>query len=760
MNQVHAWLKKLYNLEGVLTTLDGYEDENYRLETRNGQKYVVKIGPDLANLSQINAQNSMLSFLGETSQKHLFPKVIKSKNDLEVETVESSGIKKTLRVLTWLEGKLLIDVKHDFELFEEIGSALGKMDLSLSRLDHTFTAERDFEWDLQNAMKSQPKTHFIKDPNKRRLAEYFFLQFETLVVPELFNLRKSIIHSDPNDYNILIEQNKVSGIIDFSDNAYSPVINDLAIALAYGLMKKDNLLEWAASMVKGYNQINPLTKLEIELLYYLIAGRLTVIVTKAVENFSINPENIYLQVSEKPGWELLSKWIEINPILFESKMMDVCGYKPKSTLTNKQVLSKRQEHVNPSLNIFYDKPIQMDKAAFQYMYSSDGLTYLDCVNNISHVGHCHPRVVLAAQRQMSKLNTNTRYLYDSLNEYTAKLASKFPGPLDTVFLVNSGSEAGDLAQQIARSATGEKNTIVVDQAYHGNTMAGLEASPYKYEDKGGAKAAEHIYKLTIPDTYRGKYKADDPHAGQKYAHEIEGVIKDIQSRGVGLAAFYCESIIGCGGQVVLPQGYLETIFSQVREAGGLCIIDEVQVGFGRVGEKYWGFELQNVVPDIVVVGKPMGNGHPLAGVITTKEIANKFNNGMEYFSSFGGNPVSCAIGQEVLNIIDEEGLQQHALDTGNYFKQLLNGLAEKHSLIGDVRGYGLFLGVELVEDQKTLDPATEKAKTIIEQMKTNGILLSTDGPFKNVIKIKPPMTFNKENADRVVNTLDKVLSNF
>ena len=359
---------------------------------------------------------------------------------------------------------------------------------------------------------------------------------------------------------------------------------------------------------------------------------------------------------------------------------------------------------------------------------------------------------------MALMNTNTRYIFDTLLEYSDRLAAKFPDGLDTIFFVNSGSEAGDLAQRIARTVTGQRNTVVVDHAYHGNTIAGIEVSPYKYEGKGGPGKADHIYKLEIPDGFRGKYRYDDPDAGMKYAREVDMILKDRQSKSEGIAAFYCESIIGCGGQVVLPEGYLNYVYQKIREKGGLCIADEVQVGFGRVGEQFWGFELQQVVPDIVVLGKPMGNGHPMAAVITTKAIAEQFNNGMEFFSSFGGNPVSCAIGLEVLNVIEEEGLQQHAFETGAYFKDSLLALMSTYELIGDVRGYGLFLGIEFIEDRSTLTPATVKTKAIVEDMKNRGIMLSTDGPYNNVIKIKPPLVFNRRNVDRVVSTLDEVLN--
>jgi 4-aminobutyrate aminotransferase-like enzyme len=262
----------------------------------------------------------------------------------------------------------------------------------------------------------------------------------------------------------------------------------------------------------------------------------------------------------------------------------------------------------------------------------------------------------------------------------------------------------------------------------------------------------------MPDPYRGPYRGYGSESAAQYARHVQQATADVREQGRDVAAFICESLLGCGGQIVLPDGYLHEAFRHVREAGGVCIADEVQVGFGRVGHHFWGFEGQGVVPDIVTMGKPMGNGHPLAAVVTTRAIAGAFANGMEYFNTFGGNPVSCAVGSAVLDVIAEEGLQENALRTGNRLLAGLAGLMERHPLIGDVRGLGLFIGVELVHDRQTLQPAPSEATYIVERLKEHGILLSIDGPLHNVLKLKPPLVFDAGNADFLVNTLDQVLA--
>ena len=309
--------------------------------------------------------------------------------------------------------------------------------------------------------------------------------------------------------------------------------------------------------------------------------------------------------------------------------------------------------------------------------------------------------------------------------------------------------------RLARTHTGRKDLIVVDGAYHGNTDRLISISPYKFMGSGGTRKAEPwVHLAPIADGYRGRYKGQGSEVGQAYGNAVGDQIREANQP---VAAFITESIWSCGGQVSPPEDYLKTAFQHVRSAGGVCIVDEVQVGFGRVGKHFWGFQLQGVTPDIVVMGKPMGNGHPMAAVVTTPEIAASFDTGMEFFSSFGGNPVSCAIGMAVLDVIESESLQNQALQVGEYFKDKLRQLAGHHEIIGDVRGEGLFLGVELVKDRHALTPATAEASSIINSMKERGILMSTDGPLDNVLKIKPPMVINETDVDMVIRRLDDVL---
>lgn len=420
-----------------------------------------------------------------------------------------------------------------------------------------------------------------------------------------------------------------------------------------------------------------------------------------------------------------------------------------------EILRRRRERLGPNLSLAYRRPLEIVRGRGAFLYDAEGQPYLDAVNNVAHVGHGHPRVVEAGRRQMGVLNTNTRYLHPHIVRLAERLAATLPDPLGVCFFVCSGSEANELALRLARAHTGGTDVVVVEGAYHGNTGALVDLSPYKFRGPGGKGAPPYVHVVPMPDAYRGRYRKGA--LGPRYAAHLDEALAAIRARGARPAAFFCESLLSCAGQIVLPEGYLEAAYARMRAAGGVCVADEVQVGFGRVGTHFWGFQTQGVVPDVVTMGKPMGNGHPIAAVVTTPEIAASFDDGMEYFNTFGGNPVSCTIALAVLDVIENEGLQERARRVGALLLSGLYGLMERHRLIGDVRGLGLFLGVELVLDRESREPAPEHAGWVVERMKERGILLSTDGPCRNVIKIKPPLVFSEEDAERLVGTLDEVL---
>ncbi|XP_037678935.1 5-phosphohydroxy-L-lysine phospho-lyase isoform X3 [Choloepus didactylus] len=404
------------------------------------------------------------------------------------------------------------------------------------------------------------------------------------------------------------------------------------------------------------------------------------------------------------------------------------------------------------------------------MYDEQGAQYLDCINNVAHVGHCHPLVVQAAHEQNQVLNTNSRFLHDNLVDYAQRLSRTLPKKLCVFYFLNSGwlgrahlfcrsSEANDLALRLARQYTGHQDVVVLDHAYHGHLSSLIDISPYKFRDLDGQKEWVHV--APLPDTYRGPYREDHPDPAAAYADEVKRVLSSAQERGRKIAAFFAESLPSVGGQVIPPAGYFPRVAEHVRSAGGVFIADEIQVGFGRVGTQFWAFQLQGegFVPDIVTMGKPIGNGHPLACVATTQAMAKAFEaTGVEYFNTFGGSPVSCAVGLAVLDVLEKEQLQAHAASVGSFLMELLGQQKAKHPIIGDVRGVGLFIGVDLIKDKATRTPATEEADYLVSRLKENYILMSTDGPGRNVLKFKPPMCFSSDNARHMVAKLDAILT--
>jgi len=433
------------------------------------------------------------------------------------------------------------------------------------------------------------------------------------------------------------------------------------------------------------------------------------------------------------------------------------GLLPPPKTPKAETRSVRRTLIGPSLSVGYRDPVKVERGWMQYLYDETGRRYLDAYNNVPHLGHGHPRVVQAAADQMAVLSTNTRYLHDTINRYAERLTATMPDPLNVCYFVNSASEGNELALRLARARTGQMNMVVLEAAYHGHCNALIDISPYKHNGPGGRGAPGWVHTAPIPDTYRGPHKRDDPDAGPQYAAHVSELIDGLKSRGEGLCGFIAETYPSVGGQIIPPDGYLKRVYEAVRSAGGICIADEVQTGYGRIGTHFYAFEAQEAVPDIVVLGKPIGNGHPISAVVTTPEIAEAFDNGMEFFSTFGGNTVSCAVGLAVLEETLALDLQHHARDVGTRLLEGLGPLAERYPIVGDVRGSGLFIGVELVRDRTTLEPAAAEAAFVIDRMRDKGVLAGTDGPHHNVVKIRPPMPFTAENADHLVAVTEAVL---
>lgn len=990
-SEAQGILLSLYGIEGSISELPGDVDFNFRVKVDDGDGYILKVSRPDQDEDYLDFQQAILLHL--ESHAHITaPKTIRNKDGaITTEYRDRKGNGRKVRLLSWIPGRLWSSVNpHSNDLRFSLGNECGKLTKALQDFDHK-EAHRSFEWDVAESLWT--KNHVdLFDLEKKEIITHFQSLFEER--QEAYqSLRKSIVHNDANDNNVLVSSDlihpKVTAAIDYGDAIYTQTINDLGIACAYAITYHNDPLEASLAIVKGYHHAFPLEERELEHLYNAIAMRLVVSVTKSAINKIKEPDNEYLSISQKPAWEVLHKWYQINPDFAHYSFREACGFsahpkeeafkawakehefsldelfptvertevhlldlsvsskwvghrndfndldlfqfkidrlqqqhsdkiiaggylEPRSLYTstaydkignygresrtvhlgvdfwlhagtpvhalfdgevmvavddvgdkeyggllilkhqaedvefytlyghntpesilkykvgdrvekggqisilgnypengnwaphlhfqvmlslldykddfpgvaypnqlnvwkslcldpnllfkldnltspqfvsNNDLIDYRKQHLGKGLSLQYNVPLKIVRGDGVWLIDQQGRKYLDTVNNVAHVGHEHPAVVKAGQAQMAVLNTNSRYLHENINELAKELIETLPPELNVLHFVNSGSEANELAIRMVKTSTGEEDIIASEVGYHGNTNICVDISSYKFDGKGGNGAPEHTHIFPLPDAFRGKYQGKN--SGKKYAKEVQKCIDTILQKGRRVGGLIVESIISCGGQIELPEGFLQEAYKAVRNAGGLCISDEVQVGCGRAGKVFWGFQLHDVVPDIVTIGKPLGNGHPIAAVACTQEVANSFANGMEFFNTFGGNPVSCAIGTEVIRTVKREKLQEHALQIGQYLKSELKNLAIDFPIIGDVRGQGLFLGIELVDADK--NPLEAQTTYLANRMKEHGILMSIDGPDHNVLKIKPPMIFSKENAEDLIFYLRKIL---
>lgn len=425
------------------------------------------------------------------------------------------------------------------------------------------------------------------------------------------------------------------------------------------------------------------------------------------------------------------------------------------TRTNGDLIADRARLLGPNVSTFYEEPVHLIKGDGVWVWDADGRRYLDCYNNVPHVGHCHPKVVEAICKQASTLNTHTRYLHEGILRYVDKLTATFDAPLKTAIMTCTGSEANDIALRMAEAVTGKRGVIATDHTYHGNTTVVAQLSMTNRPGTGGGENVRHV---PAPDSYRPLGGAAGAAHAQAFAAEVQRQIDDLKASGHGFSALIICPYFANEGFPDLHKGFLAPTVEVVRRAGGLIIADEVQPGFGRIGSHMWGFQRAGILPDIVTLGKPMGNGHPVAGVVTAMEVMTAFRNSFRYFNTFGGNPVSCAAAEAVLDVLAEEDLVAQALDVGAYARTQLKDLATRHACIGDVRGSGLFFGAEMVLDRTTKEPATAFTKVLANEMRREGVLINFLGIHYNVLKIRPNMQFTRQNADVLIDTLDTVLS--
>lgn len=764
---VRRLLSEVYGLEGEVEALPGERDLNVRVRVDGGRDGVLKISNGQEDESLLEGEQRLFEHLAmaPASLRSLCPGLRKTLAGESRTTYRGeNGQEHWVRLVDFLPGRPLATVEGPKEaLLHDLGRALGRLQVATSDFHHR-AYERSIPWDLSQGRRVvEERRELLQGAVATSVGAWLEL-YDRFVAPRFGDLPRAWIHNDANDHNVLVdsERGRIVGLIDFGDALVGPRIAELAVGAAYGILDAPEPLDALEAITSGFHAERPLFRDEIETLYGLVGMRLCMSAAIAAEQVRARPQDPYLSVSQGAIERTLPRLLERPYPQGTSAVLAACdpgtGFVPRDVESTREVASRRERTIGPSVRLTYEEPLHVERAWSRWLFSPTGERFLDAYNNVPHVGHGHPRVAAAVARQMRRLCTNTRYHYRSLGLYAERLLATFPGSLDRCFLLSSASEANELALRLARTATGHRDIVVMEGAYHGHTTTLIDISPYKHGGPGGEGAPSWVGVVRQPDLYRGPHREGNPEAVENYLGDVDRALGRMEGEGRRPAAFLAETCPSVGGQHILPRGYLAGVYDRIRAAGGLCIADEVQTGLGRMGDAFYAFVEHGVVPDIVVLGKPIGNGHPLAAVITTRAIAEAFDTGMEFFATFGGNTVACEAGLAVLDVLEEEDLQVRAARVGDRLVSGFRELAERHPAIGDVRGRGLFLGVELVLDRDRRDPATDLASRVKNGMRSRGVLIGTDGLDDNVLKVRPPMPFDRGDAGTLLDTLDEVLT--
>jgi 4-aminobutyrate aminotransferase-like enzyme/Ser/Thr protein kinase RdoA (MazF antagonist) len=738
----------------TLSPLAGERDLNFRAETAGGQRFLFKISNPADDRTILELQAAALRHIQLVNPALPVMRVLPGLAGQDHAEVTGYNDQPYLaRLFTFLPGRTTPNSALTAAAIRSFGQTTAELGRALRGFFHP-AADYEILWDLKHASRVRELLPHITDDERRQQVQRVLDRFEANVAPVLPTLRGQVIHGDMSLDNVLLDDGlKISGIVDFGDMTHTALLCDLAVAVADVLHGRDDALDAAEAMIAGYASVTPLEDAETALLADLVATRLAIEVAISAWRNELYPGHAAYSETGEPGCRAFLDSIEAAG--FEAvgrRFRDAAAGLPYRRVPTADLLARRRR-VLPSSPLFYRDPVHLIRGDGAWLFDADGRRYLDCYNNVPVVGHGHRRVASAVAEQQRMLATHSRYLHEAIVELAERLTGTMPSTLDAVLVVNSGSEANDLAWRIARAATGRSGALVTSHAYHGVTEATHALSPEEWA-KGEQPA--HVATVQAPDGYRGAFRREQDGWALRYAAQIDDAVLAIGDRG--LAAMYVDPGFTAEGILAPPPDYLSAAAGRVRTAGGLLIADEVQAGYGRAGTGLWSFGASGIEPDMVVLGKPMGNGFPVAALIVRSDLLAAVPQQTELFSTFGGNPVACAAALAVLEVIEADGLVQRAAQTGSYLRQGLLGLADTYELIGDVRGNGLLIGIELVTDQEARLPAADQARQVTEAMRQRGVLLGATGPDGNVLKIRPPLVFGREHADLLLSRLDEVLA--
>ena len=737
-----------------LAPLAGERDQNFRVDTADGRRLLLKISNPADSLPVVEMQAAALRHVERVDPDLPVMRTVPVRaGGSWAEVAGPDGRVYPVRLFTFLPGQMRANTELTLPAIWSFGQVAARLGRALRGFFHP-AANYGILWDITHAPLLRPLLTHVQDETRRAQLERVLDRFETRVAPLLPTLRAQVIHGDLGMGNVLFGDDlAVSGIVDFGDMTHTALVCDLAVAVADVLHGRDDAIEAAGAMIGGYVSVTPLEDEEAGILADLVAARLAIDVTVSAWRLGMYPDNAAYAAISEPGSRAFLDGIDAEGIDAVGRLFrEACRGLPYRPVSTRDLLERRRR-VLPRSPLFYSDPVHLVRGEGVWLFDPYDRRYLDCYNNVPVVGHSHPRVARAVAEQQRLLATHSRYLHEAIVELAERLTATLLPGLDSVLVVNSGSEANDLAWRIARAATGRAGAVVTARAYHGLTEATHALSP---EEWGQAERPAHVATIPSPDGYRGPYRREESGWAERYAAHVDDAVAALGDRG--LAAIYLDPAFTADGILAPPGSYLSEAARRARALGGLIVADEVQAGYGRAGTDLWSFRASGIEPDMVVMGKPMGNGFPVAALAVRSEVLRSVPEETELFSTFGGNPVACAAALAVLAAIEEEGLVTNAAETGSYLTRGLAALAERHHMIGDVRGRGLLLGVELVEDPDSREPAAGLAHRVRENMRDRRILLGTTGSAGNVLKIRPPLVFGREHADLLLQTLDDVLT--
>ncbi len=743
-----------FGVESTAEPLVSERDQNFRLTDASSAAWVLKVSNAAEDRGVVEMEVAAVERIRRVDPALSVPVARPALDGSPIATADVNGTTHLVRLLPLLPGRNAEPHELDDAAIERIGGAVARIGRALRGFFHP-AAGRTIWWDQQHLLELARRVSIDEAPDRRALLGEVLARFDAHVTPALPALRAQLIHNDVTLDNLLLDgDHQVTGIIDFGDMAHTALVLDIPATLQSLVRGRTDLFDVTNAFLAGYASVMPLEEAEGRLLGDLLAGRMAQTILISAWRMPQHPDNEYIRGWARPAWELLEQMETIGFDEVSRRMAAIARAPIRRQRSSDELLDRRRRVLGTALeSLSYRTPLHLVRGAGAWMEAADGRRYLDAYNNVPVVGHSHPRVVEAIARQAATLNTNTRYVHEHVVSLAERLLALVPDGLDPVLVVNSGSEANDLAWRLATTWTGADAGIATAWGYHGVTHAIADVSASEWP-RGETPAGVEAY--PAPDTYRGRYAdADDPVA---VAHdELRAAVARLAGRGRRPAALFVDSTFTADGIFAPSPSVVAAIVGAARDAGALFVADEVQSGHGRTG-KWWGFSRWGVTPDIVTLGKPMGNGHPVAAVITRSEIVDRFGAETTFFSTFGGNPVACAAALAVLDVLEDDGLIPRAAAVGDELRSRLSGLAATHPAIGDVRGRGLMTGVELVRDPATRQPDPDLAARVKDEMAERGVLIGTTGRLKNVLKIRPPLCITADEAGIIVATLDEVLA--